>query len=45
VIKVYVIEKGVNWFLRKINCIIIELIQKDVSLGSFFGLIQFIVTQ
>ncbi len=26
-IKSYVIEKGVNWFLRKINCIIIKLIQ------------------
>ncbi len=25
--KNYVIEEGVNWFLRKINCIIIELIQ------------------
>jgi hypothetical protein len=33
VIKIYVTEKGVNWFLSidiheiKINCIIIELIQ------------------
>ena len=25
--KIYVIEKGVNWFLRKIHCIIIKLIQ------------------
>ncbi len=25
--KNYVIEKGGNWFLRKMNCIIIKLIQ------------------
>jgi hypothetical protein len=25
--KIYGIEKGVDWFLRKINCVIIKLIQ------------------